>query len=113
MLLKRLKLHLITTIFRWWYTKFSRHIHTHKHAKLYHLTTLFDNSNAVSNHEKGDQIVRGVFCQTFTKSCQIINNIVKILPKFLHLTIYFNNGPNTNWVTVGYLDKFRNLKVGG
>jgi len=55
---------------------------THKHAKLHNLTTLFDNTNVVSNPEKGDQIVRGVFCQTFTKSCQITNNTDKILQNF-------------------------------
>ena len=31
---------------------------THKHAKLHHLATLFDSTNAVSNPEKDDQIVR-------------------------------------------------------
>jgi len=37
----------------------------------------------VSNPEKGDQIVGGVFCQTFMKSCQITNNILEILmPKY-------------------------------
>ena len=56
---------------------------THKHAKLHHLTTLFDNTNVVSHPEKGNQIARGVFWQTFTKSChmhfQITNNILEIL----------------------------------
>jgi len=61
---------------------------THKIAKLHHLTTLFDNTNAVSNPEKGAQIACGEFCQTFTKSCQIhckqciTNNIAKILATF-------------------------------
>ena len=32
----------------------------------------------VSNPEKGDQIVRGVFGQTFTKACQSTNNILEI-----------------------------------
>jgi len=31
---------------------------TDKHAKIHHLATLFDNTNAVSNPEKGDQLVR-------------------------------------------------------
>ena len=61
---------------------------THKHAELHQLAKFFDNTNAVSNHEKVDQIVRGVFCQIFTKSCQIhceiTNNIAKILKKILH-----------------------------
>jgi len=26
--------------------------------------------------------MHGVFCQTITKSCQITNNVVEILPKF-------------------------------
>ena len=55
---------------------------THKHAKLHNLATLFDNTNVVGNPEKGDRIVRGVFCQTFTKSCQITNNTGKILQNF-------------------------------
>ena len=55
---------------------------THKHAKLDHLATLFDNTNVVSDYKKGDQIVRGVFRQTFTKSCQITNNNAKILQNF-------------------------------
>jgi len=38
---------------------------------LHHLATLFDNTNAVSKPEQGDQIVHGGCCQTFTKSCDI------------------------------------------
>jgi len=38
--------------------------------------------------EKGDQIVHGVFCQTFTKLCQIhchiTNNVAKILELFFN-----------------------------
>jgi len=54
---------------------------------LHHQATLFDNTNAVSKPEHGDQIVHGVFCQTFTKSCQfhcqITNNVLEIiLPKY-------------------------------
>jgi len=49
---------------------------THKHAKLHHLATLFDNTNAVSNPGQGDQIVQGVFCQTITKYCQITKNVL-------------------------------------
>jgi len=59
---------------------------THKHAKLHHLATLFDYTNVVSNYEKGDQIVRGVLCQTFTKSCQITNNNAKILAKLCKIS---------------------------
>jgi len=53
------------------YTNFSmvRHenFHTNKHANLHHLATLLNNTNAVSNPEKGDHTVHGVFCLTFTK----------------------------------------------
>ena len=52
---------------------------SHKHAKLHHLATLFNDTNVVSNPVKGDQIVRDVFCQTFAKSCQITNNILQII----------------------------------
>jgi len=68
-------------------------------AALHNLSTLFDNTNAVSKPEQSDQIVYGVFCQTFTKSCQIqcgkqaraewpdcvrciLPNIYKILPNY-------------------------------
>jgi len=42
-----------------------------------HLATLFDNTNAVSKPEQGDQIqiVHGAFCQTFTKFSQIHRQI--------------------------------------
>jgi len=44
---------------------------------------MFDNTNAVSKPEQDDQIVHGVFCQTFTKTCQITNNMLQvILPKY-------------------------------
>jgi len=90
MLFKRFKLHRITTIFRCE----ARIFPTHKYAKLHRLATLFNNTNVVSNPEKGDQIVHGVFCQTFTKSCEIHCQITKIaynrninaniLAKFFH-----------------------------
>jgi len=82
MMSKRLKLHRITTIFWRCGTNL---FPTHNHAKLHHLATLFDNTNGnmVSNPEKGNHIVRGVFCLIFTKSCQIhcqiTNNISEIL----------------------------------
>jgi len=44
------------------------------------LATLFDNTTVVSKPEQSDQNVHGVFCQTFTKSCQIANNIAEIRP---------------------------------
>ena len=82
MLLQRLKLHRITAIFRWCGTNFS---YTQA-CKLHHLATLFDNTNVISNPEMGGQIVRGVFCQTFTKSCQISNHKAKILAKFCKMS---------------------------
>jgi len=49
---------------------------------LHHLTTLFDNINAVSKPKHGDQNMHGVFCETFWKSCQfhcqITNNVLQI-----------------------------------
>ena len=80
MLLTHLKLHQITTIFRWCDTKFF----LHTSMQNYHLATLFDNTNVVSNPQKGNQNVRVLFCQTFTEYCQITNNNAKILAKFLH-----------------------------
>jgi len=53
---------------------------TNKNANLHQLATLFNNTIAVSNPEKSDQIENGVFCQIFTKSCLIRKIIVKILP---------------------------------
>jgi len=67
-------------------------------AALHNLSTLFDNTNAVSKPEQSDQIVYGVFCQTFTKSCQITNHIAEIRPNictFFSLKGLPNNGPNT------------------
>jgi len=61
---------------------------THKRAKLHRLATVFDNTNAVSKPE-GGQIVHSVFCPTFTKSCQITNNIAKILQNFFILNDLF------------------------
>jgi len=52
----------------------ARHFPTDKHAKLHHLATLFNNTNTVRKPEQGDQIVHRVFCQPFTKSCQITND---------------------------------------
>jgi len=62
------------------------HFLTHMHVKLHvvvylhHLAALFNNTNAVTKPEHGDQIVYGVFSQTFAKSyqfhCQIINNVL-------------------------------------
>jgi len=69
---------------------------------LHNLATLFDNTNVVSKPEQSDQIVCDVFCQTFTKSCQITNNIAEIRPNictFFSLKDLPNNGPNTNYVT--------------
>jgi len=82
---------------------------------LHNLATLFDNTNTVSNPEQSDQIVRGVFWQTFAKSCQITNNIAEIRPKistFFSLNDLSNNGPNTNCVTWTYLGKIQILKGG-
>jgi len=89
---------------------------THKHVKflifvkngvvLCHQTTLFNNTNAVSKPEQCGQIVHGVFWKTFTKYCEITNNILQIiLPKsckiFLikRFTLTMDPRPNTNWVT--------------
>jgi len=56
---------------------------TIKNANIHHLATLFNNTNAASDPEESDQIGHGVFCQIFTKSCQITNIILLItLPKF-------------------------------
>ena len=52
---------------------------------LHHLATPFDNTNALSKPERGDQIVRCVFCQTITKFCCISNKIAK----FFHSSLYF------------------------
>jgi len=60
MVLKRLKLH---QFFMVWHELFP----SHKHAKLHHLETPLDNTSAGSKSDQGDQIVHGVFCQTFTK----------------------------------------------
>ena len=49
-----------------WHETFS----THKDGNLHHMATLFDNTNAGSKPEQGDQIVHGVFCPTSTKSHQ-------------------------------------------
>jgi len=47
-------------------------------------------SLTVSKPEQCDQIVNGVFCQTFTKSCQIHCQITKItLPKYLQNSVKF------------------------
>jgi len=81
---------------------------TQKHAKLHHLATTSDNTNVVSNPEKGDQTVHG--CSTknlqnpakFTAKLQIIKycqNTAKNLQNCFHQTIYFNNGLNSNFVT--------------
>jgi len=60
---------------------------THKHAKLHYLATLFDNIIVLSNPEQSHQIVHRVFCQTFTKSCQITKHVLQIiLPKHCQLS---------------------------
>ena len=82
MVLNRLKLHQFLMV---WHENFP----THKHAVLYHLITLFDNTNAVSMPEQVDQTVHGVFFQTFTKSCQITSDTLQIiLPKILLSTFF-------------------------
>jgi len=67
MVLKRLKLHQITKTFRWSGTKFflqtcmqNYTIFGKNGVVFHHLATLFDNTNAVSKPEKGDQIVYGI-----------------------------------------------------
>jgi len=77
MVLKRLKLHQITRIFRWCGTKFFLHTSMENYTifvkvdvVLHHLATLFDNTKAVSKPEQGDQTVHGVFCQMFTQFSQ-------------------------------------------
>jgi len=42
-----------------------------------------------------------------------LTNTAKILQHVFHQTIEFNNGPNTNCVTLTYLGKTRNSKLGG
>ena len=76
MLLKRLKLHQITRIFRWSGTTFflqtcmqNYTIFVKNGVVLHHLATLFENTNEVSKPDKGDQIVHG-----------ILPNIYEILP---------------------------------
>jgi len=73
-------------------------------CKIHHLATLFD--NVVSNYEKSNEIVHSVFWQTFTNSSKSTAKLQIIMAKswqnsakFLHQTIYFSNGPNTNCVT--------------
>jgi len=44
--------------------------------------------------------------------CYITNNIAKILQNVFQSTIYFNNGPKTKCVTLTYLGKILNWKVG-
>ena len=75
MVLKRLKLHHIKRIFRWSGTVFLQPcmqnytIFVKNGLVLHHLAALFDNTNAVSKPEKGDQILHG-----------ILPNIYEILP---------------------------------
>jgi len=60
---------------------------------LHNLATLFDNTNVVSKPKQNDQIAQGVLCQTFTKSCQLTNDIAEIRPN-IYTFFSLNDLPN-------------------
>jgi len=57
-----------------WHEIFSTHKHIKMHhfvkngVVLHHLAILFNNTNAVSRPEQGDQTVHGVLCQTIRQN---------------------------------------------